>query len=681
MRVIFLIFILQFNCLFATPKWLSITISYWLENTLFEEKNISFENFHNEHFKIKITQTDSTFTIKLIPHVPITLQKFHVMIQTSEYQKFFSNGFQSWTLTQWYFVNDKVKKVGFPFGKIVKPYGDYAFWYHIAHNKKNPRSHFFTILEKNRGKWDFYASLNDDYAYTIFEKINNQSIAIHKDVEGLELIKPFEILQLYFQTNIELHQIQSYIVNLFQKNVAPPVIGWTSWYNYYTNINENIVLENLDGFYYNRLPIDYIQIDDGWQQKVGDWEPNGKFSKNLKDLTEDIHKRKYKAGLWIAPFIVEKNSYVYKHRKDWLVFKPGTNKLLKAGYNPLWSGFFSSAFYVLDIYHPEVQIYLRNTLKRATEKWQFDLLKLDFLYAVALVPRNGKTRAMIMNDAIKLLNAWKGKAKLLGCGVPLASAFGKLDYCRIGPDIGLYWDTRWMKKLKNLERISTMNAIHNTLNRCFLNGLTFGNDPDVSILRTTNNHLKPHQKKTLFYVNHLLGNLNFISDNPIEWTDSILNIYKIIFPHQPLKVTDWKENEKLYAIKLDDYYLLMVNMNHRKFIIEVKDSLLYDGINQRILKKGDEFTLKHGEAALLQKVDCEQDIGFVGSVGYILPGKEVEAIASDFENQSITVSTNPKVKIQKLWLKIPQDWNECKINGKQALITVVNGVKLAWIEN
>ncbi len=664
----------------STPKILSFYISYELENTIFEVKNLTIENPHNEHLKLKIIQTDSTLSIKLQPHVPLTLLKFSIQIQTGEYHKFFSNGFQSWTLTKWYKQNEKVKKIGFPFGKLVKPYGDYSFWYSIAQNKKNPRSYFFTILEKSNGKRDFYSSLNDDFAYTIFENTHLEQLIIHKDVEGMEVNKPFEICQILYKKNVQLEDIQNYFENLFNRNPEPPVTGWTSWYNHYTKINENIILENLDGFYYNRLPIDYIQIDDGWQQKVGDWIPNGKFSQNLKDLTDDIHKRKFQAGLWIAPFIVEKKSSIFKERKDWLVLKPNSEKLLKVGFNPLWSGFFSPAFYTLDIYHPEVQIYLRNLFKKAIYKWQFDLLKLDFLYAVALIPRNGKTRAMIMNEALKLLNTWKGNAKLLGCGVPLSPAFNKFDYCRIGPDMGLNWDTKWMKKLKNLERISTMNAIHNTINRAFFNGIAFGNDPDVSILRTSNNRLKPHQKKTLFYVNHLLGNLNFISDNPSEWTDSILKIYQTIFPHQPLKVTDWKENEGLYFIRLNNEYLFVVNTNKKKFYLEIKDSLVFEGVNHRILKKGDEIELKHADCVLLQIIDAEQDISFVGSIGYILPGKEIEAIATDFDYQSITISINPKMKIQKIWIKIPQDWNECMINGKIANIMVVNGIKIATCE-
>ena len=663
-----------------SQKILTLNLAYKIDEVLFEVKNLTLENPKNEHLSLKISQTDSTFVVQIVPIIPMKLQKFNVHIQTNVYEKFLGNGFQSWSLTKWYTLNDKIKKVGFPFGKWVKPYGDYEFWYKIANHPKHPRSHYFTLIEKKERKRDFFISLNEEQAYTIFEFINSENIIIHKDVEGWEIHKPSEILSIYYKKSVELAEIQEFFQRQFTKSPEPPVLGWTSWYNYYTQINENIVLENLEGFYHNRLPIDFIQVDDGWQKEVGDWEPNGKFSLNLKDLTEDIHKRKFKAGLWIAPFIAEQNSFLFKERKDWLVTNPDNYKLVKVGFNPLWSGFFKPAFYALDIYNPEVQIYIRNVLKTIVKKWEFDLLKLDFLYAVATIPRNGKTRAMIMNDALKLLVTWKGNAKLLGCGVPLALAMNKMDYCRIGPDISLNWDTKWMRKLKNLERISTMNAIHNTINRAIFNDIAFGNDPDVSILRTQNTKLKPHQKLTLFYVNHLLGNLNFISDNPTEWTDSILSIYKIIFPHQPLKIVDFHENEDLYIVDFQDDYALWVNMNKKKHVLTVQDSIIYESIHSRILKKGDKITLKYGESILFKRVDTEQDIAFVGSTGYILPGREIEALASDFENHSISVSINPKMKINKIWLKIPQDWADCKINGEEAKILVINGVKIAVFE-
>jgi hypothetical protein len=46
-----------------------------------------------------------------------------------------------------------------------------------------------------------------------------------------------------------------------------------------------------------------------------------------------------------------------------------------------------------------------------------------------------------MWEAMDLIRDMVGPEKLvLGCGVPLAAAFRKVDYCRIGSDVAPWWE-------------------------------------------------------------------------------------------------------------------------------------------------------------------------------------------------------------------------------------------------
>ena len=49
--------------------------------------------------------------------------------------------------------------------------------------------------------------------------------------------------------------------------------GWCSWYYYYTRVSEAAVDANLACLQQQRaaLPVRYVQLDDGYQKKVGDW--------------------------------------------------------------------------------------------------------------------------------------------------------------------------------------------------------------------------------------------------------------------------------------------------------------------------------------------------------------------------------------------------------------------------
>ena len=119
-----------------------------------------------------------------------------------------------------------------------------------------------------------------------------------------------------------------------------------------------------------------------------------------------------------------------------------------------------------------------------TREWGFRLLKLDFLFAACMVPHDGLNRGQLMADALGLLreSVPEGVAFDL-CGVPLASALGRTEYCRIGCDVGLDWDDVPYMRLLHRERVSTKRSLANTRGRAHLDGRAFRNDPDVFFLR------------------------------------------------------------------------------------------------------------------------------------------------------------------------------------------------------
>lgn len=137
------------------------------------------------------------------------------------------------------------------------------------------------------------------------------------------------------------------------------------------------------------------------------------------------------------------------------------------------------------------------------------MVKLDFLYACCIIPYNNKSRGEIMCDAMELLRSLCGDKLILGCGVPLAPAFGKVDFCRIGADMALSWN----KKPFSREDVSTKHALLNTIFRRQLDGRAFLNDPDVFLLRDNNIKMPFSQRKLIAKTASLFGNLLFVSDD------------------------------------------------------------------------------------------------------------------------------------------------------------------------
>lgn len=432
-------------------------------------------------------------------------------------QKIYANGFQSWTDSREFDLHEKINKPGSIAKKVMRKhnvdlYGDDHF-YQLSGKKGLFHSHTYTYF-KVKNELQLIGSLSEKTGFTIIESdVVKNRIKIIKDCEGAIWTNESTPLHLFIKSGSEDEVFDSYFSELKIKTQPnKPLTGWTSWYNYYQIISEDIIIENLAATKKHAPDFSVFQIDDGFQCAVGDWLDidHKKFPKGMEYLASEIHKNDYLAGLWLAPFAAEKTSKIFKEHFNWILKDKNGNPVVAGGN---WS-----TFYAMDFYNNEVREYLKKVFDTVFNIWKYDLVKLDFLYAVCLVPQHGKSRGEIMCEAMEFLRECAKDKLILGCGVPLGAAFGLVDYCRIGCDIGLDWNDKFYMKYLHRERISTLNAIVNTISRHHLNGRAFLNDPDVFLLREDNLKLTIDQKNTLFTINSIFGSLVFTSDN--------FNLYK-----------------------------------------------------------------------------------------------------------------------------------------------------------
>ena len=465
-------------------------------------------------------------------------------------ERIFCNGFQSWTETREFRPDEKIVPIRPIVQKRFGTFGDYDFC-EYPNREGCLHSWTYTYIRQcdnaTMQQCDnvvLLGSLNEFTGYTLFRhEASKDELYIEKDCAGLELDHSYPALDIFIGKGTEKQQFDNYfkLANISPPK-AKPIIGWTSWYHYYTNISEQIILDNLAAFTKQQLAIDIFQIDDGYARRMGDWlsiKPN--FPNGMSYISRKIHEENYKAGLWLAPFICEKKSALFKQHPDWIL-KDRDGKPVRAGWNPLWSGW----FYALDFYNQNVQNYLINVLNTVLQKWNYDMVKLDFLYAVALAPPPNKTRGQVMHEAMSFLRNIVGNKLILGCGVPLGSSFGLVDYCRIGADVHLRWEHQLLKWLRGRERVSTILSLQNTLSRWQLDGRAFYNDPDVFILRKSKQKLTHEQQYTLFLINVLLGSVIFTSDNVSEYSEETWEMYE--------RVLKWKDSQVKSVIDDDDFY-------------------------------------------------------------------------------------------------------------------------------
>ncbi len=271
---------------------------------------------------------------------------------------------------------------------------------------------------------------------------------------------------------------------------------WCSWYAYYENITEVQLTKDIADL--TGLPFDVVQIDDGWAETVGDWQPNAKFPSGMRSLAGRISDAGFTPGLWLAPFIALPQSRIATSRPE-LLLRDGSGQPVVAGHN--WGG----PYHVLDLTLPEARAHVAEVVRTVVQKWGFRYLKLDFINAVATFQGERTYR-----DALRLIRETVGDdVYLLGSGALLLPSLGLLDGLRSGPDVAPMWDNYASADPSDA---TARNAVVNSVHRLWQSPLVEV-DPDVVYFRGKLNLLTARQLRWLRDLADVCG-FRAVSDPP-----------------------------------------------------------------------------------------------------------------------------------------------------------------------
>ena len=252
-----------------------------------------------------------------------------------------------------------------------------------------------------------------------------------------------------------------------QAGIGP---GWCSWYGHGAAVTEadiDAALAALDDL---ALPIDLVQVDDGYQAAIGDWLEPGPGFGPIGRVARRILDRGRRPGLWTAPFCVSAASRLAQEHPDWLV-----GDALAA--EDHWGG----PVRVLDVTHPDAAHHLGATFRTLAEAG-IAFHKLDFLYAGAMPGRRHADVDPL--DAYRLglrliRDAIGPDATILGCGAPLLPSIGLVDAMRVSPDV----DPAWEPALGDVSQPGMRSALLAGRARGWMHGRLWVNDPDCLIVR------------------------------------------------------------------------------------------------------------------------------------------------------------------------------------------------------
>ena len=387
--------------------------------------------------------------------------------------KYYRHGWQSWSLTAWTDLSP------LPMQKpaIFHPLQTDITYVH----EKNPHGSWLGAVEFDDGKILLLGALaTDTHVFLTGNQLEGRS-----EAGEVEWLVAFGKEKNVFDEYVDQLGLR---FGRADKNHIPRV--WCSWYSLYTAINEKILHESFDLL--GNLPFDVLQVDDGWQQDIGNWEANEKFPSGMQALAEKIKSTGRRAGLWLAPLLAAKSSRLFREHKDWLLHDE-KGRLVSAGFN--WG----QQLYALDTTHPDVISWL-VALMKLVRRWGFDYYKLDFLYAGALQGKRYKDmpREAAYRECLRYMREAMGEGSFfLTCGTPILPALGMCDAIRIGPDVSHEWENyRNETLLQNFATPGTKNAIRTVVHRLWLKPLVHI-DPDVEYFESKENSLADEHKQQL----------------------------------------------------------------------------------------------------------------------------------------------------------------------------------------
>ncbi len=388
----------------------------------------------------------------------------------------------------------------------------------------------------DRGVIAGFISAADQLSQVWFDRDPSQlTAASYADGVSLAHRETLASERLYIEpTTRPLAALESYGDALGREMGAAPgeqvTSGWCSWYYYWQGVSEAEVIANLEHLAANRdgLPVEYVQIDDGYQSEIGDWlTVNEKFPHGMKWLADEIHAKGYKAGLWVAPFLAGAKSRLFHEHPDWFAkFSTGEPAIATLNWGQLC--------YAIDLTHPDVQQWLRDVFRTICDEWGYDYVKIDFIFAGAVdgVRHDPNvTRAQAYRKGVDIIRDAVGGRFILACGNPQGPSVGLVDGARVSPDTAPYWLAFDRPGPRTpLSDPAAINSIRNSIDRFWMHGRLWMNDPDCLIVRATDTALTLDEVRSLTAMIGMTGGMVLSSDNLTKLTPERQELISLLLP-------------------------------------------------------------------------------------------------------------------------------------------------------
>lgn len=434
--------------------------------------------------------------------------------------------------------------------------------------------------------------------------------------------------------------------------------GWCSWYQYYDRVTEGDVLANLARLRDGEYPVDVVQIDDGYQSATGDWlTPNEKFPSGMAVLARRIREAGFTPGLWLAPFVLHESSRALREQPELALKTPDGETY----FVDTWLGRCA----VVDCTHPAAEAWLRGVVRTAVREWGYAYLKLDALVFAAVAGtevihhEKGTTGPANLRRGLEIIREAAGdETFILGCTCPFLPAVGIVDGMRVGPDVKAVWEDG--------PRPSVRHAMRLSLQRNWMHGRWWANDPDCLVVRADDTELNEAEVRFLATGIALSGGLVVVSDNLAKVPPERRRMARMLIPPAgaaayPMEPDDGPAPRAWRAELGEDRSLVgILNWGDEAVWVPVHEYLepgerAFDCWNGQLLGKGD-LLLRPHEGSLWQVTAPGKGPRLLGDTGHLAGARLFQRAVSgrlrlgndDSDPRTVVVEARGRITVAEL---------------------------------
>lgn len=332
----------------------------------------------------------------------------------------------------------------------------------------------------NRGV--FFGCVTAEQYLTKLTLVQNGHMTIRQQLEdftldsvGEEIVTDWQAVLYDSDANLCLTRYAELLAERMGVTKLPPEpTGWCTWYYYLGNISPDEIDKNRVFLrdHSGELPVRTIQIDDGWQDMVGDWLENETFSKGMKQIADEIRADGFLPGIWLCPFSVAGKSRIAREHPEYLLQRCDGKGPMRI------SDEFAYIAYAIDPTSPGGADYLARVMKRISVEWGYRYIKMDYMIS-------GVQPGVRYDKKVSTLQSFRRGMEiirksvtpdtfLLSCTSPITPAIGLVDGMRISNDIFNDWN-------------SLIDVFSRVIKRYFYHRKVFLNDADCVIIRKKEN--------------------------------------------------------------------------------------------------------------------------------------------------------------------------------------------------